>query len=110
MTARYRKLAEGDDPFGALPYEQMFDAIATIEAMARQMVLNGDGFPIAIDEFYEGLNAARRQVVSIQQAMAWSDYRKAFGVSDHAHNEAHKAFIAGWQFAQGKSSEGGPLR
>lgn len=106
MTDRYRKLAEGDDPFGALPYEQMLEAIATIKAMARQHILNGDSFPLMIDEFDMGLETLRRRVIAIQQAMAWSDYRKAFDVSDHAH----KAFIAGWQAAQGKSFEGGALR
>lgn len=43
-------------------------------------------------------------------ACEWSDYRKGYGVSAVALTEAHKAFIAGWEAARGKSFEGGPLR
>ncbi|WP_280245556.1 hypothetical protein [Nocardia abscessus] len=43
-------------------------------------------------------------------ACEWSDYRKEYGVSEHALTEAHKAFRAGWKAAHGKSFEGDPLR
>ncbi|MFR9773131.1 hypothetical protein [Nocardia sp. SC052] len=43
-------------------------------------------------------------------ACEWCDYRTAFGVSEHALTETHKAFRAGWEAARGKSFEGGPLR
>jgi len=109
-VTEYRKLRVGDDPFGALTNEQMSEALAITDAMARQQVLNGDGFPIAVDEFYEGTAALRRQMVKNRQAAEWSDYRKDYGVSESAMSEAHRAFIAGWEAALGKSYEGGPLR
>lgn len=46
----------------------------------------------------------------IEIACEWSDYRKSYGVSATAMREAHKAFIAGWEAARGKSHEPGPLR
>ncbi|WP_228002166.1 hypothetical protein [Nocardia australiensis] len=96
-----RKLAEGDDPFGALPYDQMFGALTTVAAMAHHQILNGNGFPLAFDEFYGGLETLRRRVIAIQLAVEWSDYRKEYSVSQHALAEAHKAFIAGWDAALG---------
>jgi len=99
-----------EDPFGSLTHDQMFQALATVKAMARQNVLNGDGFPIALDEFDTGIDALRRRVDAIQQAEAWADYRKIYAVPDAALVHAHKAFKAGWEAARGKSLEEGPLR
>ena len=42
--------------------------------------------------------------------VAWADYRKEIGVKPHCLRAAHKAFLAGWEAARGKSNEGGPLR
>jgi hypothetical protein len=106
----YRKLTDGDDPFGALPAQQMLDAVHIVKAMAVQEVLTGHHLPLALDELDSALDALRRRVISNEQACEWSDYRKAYGVSAHALSEAHKAFIAGWEAGQGKSFEGGPLR
>ncbi len=108
MTA-YRKLAEGDDPFSALPDEQLFDALAIVKAMARQQVPT-PGFPVAIDEFYDGIESLRRQVVSNQQAVAWSDWCKTFGPSREAEGVMRKAFIGGWNAALGEGTEPGGLR
>lgn len=98
------------DPIGSLPYAQLAEAIDIVTAMARQEVLSGGGFPVAVDEFYVGLGVLRHRVISTQQACEWSDYRKAYGVSEAALTEAHKAFIAGWQAGQGKSFEEGAVR
>lgn len=49
------------------------------------------------------------EIDSVDIAVAWSDYRKDYGVSTRALPEAHKAFIAGWEAARGRSFEGGPL-
>lgn len=105
----YRELAEGGDPFGVLPAQQMFDALHIVKAMAAQEVLNGHGIPLALDELESALATLRRRVISNQQACEWSDYRKEYGVSAHALREAHQAFIAGWEAGQGKTFEGGPL-
>lgn len=97
------------DPLGALPYAQLTEAIDIVYALARQEVLIGS-LPVAVDEFNVGLDALRRRVISTQQACAWSDYRKAYGVNEKNLHAAHKAFIAGWEAGQGKSFEEGPVR
>lgn len=39
------------------------------------------------------------------RACEWADYRKAYGVSAEHITAAHKAFIAGWDAARGRSHE-----
>lgn len=107
---RYRKLGENEDPFDALPSQQMLDALEVVKAMAHHQFMDGHSVPADLDDFDAVLTALHRRVVSNQQACAWSDYRKEYGVSAGALAEAHKAFIAGWEARQGKSFEGGPLR
>ncbi|WP_280503012.1 hypothetical protein [Nocardia farcinica] len=43
------------------------------------------------------------------RTIAWATYRKAYGVSAAALNEAHKAFLAGWD-ARGEGIEEGVQR
>lgn len=107
MPETYRKLTEGDDPFGALPYGQMTDAIDIVAAMAKHAVIGTSG---VTEDFHTCLGLLRGRVREVQQSMAWSDYRKEYGVSAGTLSEAHKAFLAGWEAALGKSFEGGPLR
>jgi hypothetical protein len=51
-----------------------------------------------------------RQAEDEQIAVAWSDYRKDYGVTDDRLTEAHEAFKAGWQAAHGTLDAGGPQR
>lgn len=84
-------LAAGDDPFGALPYPQLFAAIDTVEAMAHRTPFNaGDSVR---EDFHACLNRLRRKVVKVQQAMEWASVRGACGTSPHA------SFLAGWEAA-----------
>lgn len=103
----HRELAPDDDPFGALPYEQMTDALATVQAMADHAVIGDNA---TTDAFRGCLDLLHGRVKEVQQSMEWTNYRKTYGVSATAMPEAHKAFLAGWDAAQGASTGPGPLR
>lgn len=50
-----------------------------------------------------------RRTNAEDRAVAWATYRKAYGVSAAALNEAHKAFNAGWD-ARGEGIDEGAQR
>ncbi|MFD3426095.1 hypothetical protein [Nocardia fluminea] len=47
-----------------------------------------------------------------RMACEWSDYRKDYadGLDPNTYRHVHEAFKSGWEAAQGKTFEGGPLR
>ena len=71
--------------------------------------------PVGLPRFQVNRGAIRFVVKTadeVEAAAAWSDYRKAYGVSvskdDRAHE--HQAFLAGWAAARGSADTDGVLR
>lgn len=40
------------------------------------------------------------------RACAWADYRKEYGVPEDHLRAAHQAFLAGWDAARGRTTDG----